>query len=179
MRTHLLHVDRTGLVGETIAKWVLGTLQPSIDPPGQTIAGMLGILDATESGCHDIGLIGPEISIEITGVDEMRRFDEENPIMGGGDRPWKNQILEKRHGSVHASVVVIIDQNDDSADGARLVASIDVVHVSTHLDDPETTGGVETHRDRILDQWFARDQFHLEAGREREGFKLLLGGTGR
>jgi hypothetical protein len=118
---------------------MLGAFEPPVDSPCQTVSGMLGVFYATEARCENTDVIGAKITIQITSMDEVGGFDEEYSIMGGRDRPRKDQILKKRDRPIHPAIVVVVDQNDDSSDRTGFITPIDVVHVPTHLNHPQTT----------------------------------------
>tara|TARA_B100001059_G_C17715105_1_gene517546 strand:- start:73 stop:612 length:540 start_codon:yes stop_codon:yes gene_type:complete len=174
----LLYLDGTSLVDQAIAMGMLRAFEPPVDSPRQTVSSVLGVFYATETRCENMDVIGAKITIQITGMDEVRRFDEEYAVMGWCDRPGEDQILKKGNRPIHSAVVVVVDQDDDSSDRTGFITPIDVVHVPTHLDHPQATGGVEAHRDGILHQGFGSDEFDRETGRQGERLGFLLGGPG-
>ena len=105
----------------------------------------------------------------------MRRFDVEDTAIDRSDRSRKDQPFKERRRLVHPAITIMVLEHHDASDRLGLVGTLDVVHVTAHLDHPKSACRIECHGDRVLDHRLRGDELDPEARLQLERGELLLG----
>ena len=168
---HALRIGSARLAHDRVGEHAVVTVEPAVRTPDEAIERLVRVLKTPAIEQHD-GLAGLVISILRDEEKFRSRADPHAAVADFDARDEIEAILKDRDLGVGA-VLLHVFQNQDAIGAGTIGALLRVGHA---FHDPEATSFVETHRDRLDDLGFSRDERDLEAFRQRHRLHRLGGG---
>ncbi|MGV2334619.1 MAG UNVERIFIED_CONTAM: hypothetical protein LVR18_11065 [Planctomycetaceae bacterium] len=120
-----------------------------------------------EAGEESFHLISTEVTVGISGKQNIGCGTDQQPIPPHGDSRWKRQALQKDKRLIEAAVGVGIEQAANAS--TRLARAFRIsLWIVSHFCCPDAAHGIKSDGYGTLQEWFGRGQLHAKATRSSQ-----------